>query len=79
MIFMFYYNRGFLQVCFKTLMLLTCFFVDCGLVVPAVSYPLRQRLLDAAEAEGLSTERQLEMIGRSACEMVMQLLGGAHR
>ena len=33
----------------------------------------------AAQRHGLSVQRQLEMVGRSASEMVMQLVGGSSR
>ena len=52
---------------------------DAGMVVPAVSYLTRCKLFAAAESFGLSKERQLEMVGRSASEMVMQLVGGVNR
>ena len=52
---------------------------DTGMVVPAVSYLTRCKLFAAAESFGLSKERQLEMVGRSASEMVMQLVGGVNR
>ena len=52
---------------------------DLGLVVPSVSYAVRSQLLAAAVKAGMSMQRQLEMVGRSAAEMTMQLLGGSHR
>lgn len=52
---------------------------DTGLVVPCIDYEMRRKLLYAAEKYGLSKARQLEMIGRSTSEMVLQLLGGSHR
>jgi len=36
-------------------------------------------LFSAAEKFGFTQERQIEMVGRSASEMVLQLLGGSHR
>lgn len=52
---------------------------DTGLVVPSIDYDLRNKLFDIGEACGFSAERRLEMIGRSAAEMVLQLLGGGSR
>ena len=52
---------------------------DTGLRVPTISYQMRSKLFEMAESNGLVKERQLEMIGRSASEMVMQLLGGVNR
>ncbi|CAH1796386.1 unnamed protein product [Owenia fusiformis] len=52
---------------------------DSGLVVPCMSYELRSRLFATAEKLGFSLQRQTEMVGRSACEMVMTLLGGGSR
>ena len=49
---------------------------DTGLVVPTISYEMRCKILSLAEQYGLSLERQVEMVGRSAAEMVLQLLGG---
>ncbi|XP_067665151.1 enhancer of mRNA-decapping protein 3-like [Haliotis asinina] len=55
------------------------FVTDAGLVVPSVTYQLRNKILSTAEQCGLSVDRQIEMVGRSASEMVLQLLGGSHR
>ncbi|XP_023930254.1 enhancer of mRNA-decapping protein 3 [Lingula anatina] len=52
---------------------------DAGLVVPCIPQDLRNKLFEKAEKAGFKTERLLEVVGRSACEMVLQLLGGAHR
>ncbi|XP_077515541.1 enhancer of mRNA-decapping protein 3 [Amblyomma americanum] len=52
---------------------------DAGLLVPSVSLQLRQRILEGAVQCGYSTERQMEMLGRAASEMVLQLLGGCRR
>uniref|UniRef100_A0A224YWS9 Enhancer of mRNA-decapping protein 3 n=1 Tax=Rhipicephalus zambeziensis TaxID=60191 RepID=A0A224YWS9_9ACAR len=52
---------------------------DTGLLVPSVSLQLRQQILEAAVQCGYSAERQLEMLGRAASEMVLQLLGGCRR
>lgn len=52
---------------------------DSGLVVPSISYEWRKKLFEAAEKLGFKQERQIEMVGRSACEMVLQLLGGSTR
>ena len=55
------------------------YFPDSGLIVPSVSYDLRSKMLALAEQSGLKVERQLETVGRSASEMVLQLIGGNHR
>lgn len=52
---------------------------DSGLVVPSVDPVVRNRLFDAAERNGFDRHRQTEMVGRSAAEMVLQLLGGGSR
>jgi len=52
---------------------------DSGLVIPSVQPPLRNRLLAAAARNGFDQGRQIEMVGRSAAEMVLQLLGGGNR
>lgn len=55
------------------------YFTDTGLVVPCIDYDMRNKIFDLAEAYGFSVERRQEMIGRSASEMVLQLLGGSSR
>jgi enhancer of mRNA-decapping protein 3 len=52
---------------------------DSGLVIPSVQPALRDRLFQLAEQSGYTSERRTEMIGRSAAEMVLQLLGGGSR
>ncbi|XP_071393945.1 enhancer of mRNA-decapping protein 3-like [Centroberyx affinis] len=52
---------------------------DSGLVVPSVSYELHKRLLLAAERQGLSLERRLEMTGVCSSQMALTLLGGPNR
>jgi len=52
---------------------------DSGLVVPSVQPSLRNRLIAVAETHGFDRGRQIEMVGRSAAEMVLQLLGGGNR
>jgi len=52
---------------------------DSGLVVPSVQPALRNRLLALAKRTGYDESRQTEMVGRSAAEMVLQLLGGGNR
>ena len=52
---------------------------DTGLVVPALSSNLRNRLFAAAEANGISRDRLVELVARSASEITIQLLGGSHR
>ncbi|CAJ1048746.1 enhancer of mRNA-decapping protein 3-like isoform X1 [Xyrichtys novacula] len=52
---------------------------DSGLVVPSIPYELHKRLLAAAEHQGLTLERRLEMIGVCSCQMALTLLGGPNR
>ncbi|KAM3877387.1 enhancer of mRNA-decapping protein 3-like isoform 2-T2 [Diretmus argenteus] len=52
---------------------------DSGLVVPSVSYELHKRLLAAAEWQGLTVERRLEMTGVCSSQMALTLLGGPNR
>ena len=52
---------------------------DSGLVVPSVQPAVRTELLAAARRSGFDRGRQIEMVGRSAAEMVLQLLGGGNR
>ena len=52
---------------------------DSGLVVPSVQPALRNRLMAVAKRNGFDEGRQTEMVGRSAAEMVLQLLGGGNR
>lgn len=52
---------------------------DSGLVVPSVQPALRSKLMAAAVRSGFGRGRQIEMVGRSAAEMVLQLLGGGNR
>ena len=52
---------------------------DAGFVVPGISYETRCKLMDIGEKYGLSKAKRLEMVGRSASEMVLQLVGGVHR
>lgn len=48
---------------------------DDGLIIPSVTHELRRQLFSAAERRGLSCERQIELMGRAATEMALQLLG----
>ena len=52
---------------------------DAGLVVPALSYQLRERCMAAAEAKGISRDRLIEIVARSGTEVAIQLLGGSRR
>ena len=55
------------------------FYSDEGLVVPSITYELRNCLFKSAEKLGFKSERIIEMVGRSACEMVLTLIGGSNR
>ncbi len=52
---------------------------DTGLIVPAVSGELREKLEKVADAKGLGLERVTELIARAATDLAVQLFGGAHR
>jgi len=52
---------------------------DNGLVVPSIALGLRERLMLAAEARGISRERMAELMARSVADMTIQMLGGARR
>jgi len=55
------------------------FVTDTGLIVPSISLETKSKLFLLAEGYGFTRERRSEMIGRSAGEMVLQLLGGSNR
>lgn len=55
------------------------YLTDTGLVIPAASLGLRERLVAAAEARGISKERLTELVARASTELSMQLLGGSRR
>lgn len=48
---------------------------DDGLIIPSITHELKRQLFSAAEKRGLSCERQIELMGRAATEMALQLLG----
>ncbi|CAG9862579.1 unnamed protein product [Phyllotreta striolata] len=52
---------------------------DDGLIIPSISRPLRKKLWEVAERVGLTWEKRIDLIGRAATEISMQLLGGGHR
>jgi len=52
---------------------------DAGLVVPGISSGLRDRLMLAAEARGISRERMTELVARSVSDLTIQMLGGERR
>ena len=54
-------------------------FSDDGLVIPSITPDLRHQLFSMADQLGVTEERQAELMGRAATEMVLQLLGGARR
>lgn len=51
------------------------FVSDDGLIIPSITQELRRQLFAAAEKRGLSQERQMELMGRAATEIALQLLG----
>lgn len=55
------------------------YITDTGFVVPSITPPLRKYLLGLAEGHGLSGERQIEIMGRAATEMILQFIDGEHR
>jgi len=52
---------------------------DSGLIVPCINRKLQVKILTLAAKHGFSEERQVEAAGRSACEMLLQLVGGSQR
>ncbi|XP_074650254.1 enhancer of mRNA-decapping protein 3-like [Tubulanus polymorphus] len=52
---------------------------DRGLVVPSITYSMKVKIQQTAERFGFVAQRQLEALGRSTAEMVLQLIGGSHR
>ncbi len=52
---------------------------DSGLLIPAVSPELRERIDKTMEAKGIHAERVTELMARSTVELALQLFGGAHR
>lgn len=52
---------------------------DSGLIVPSVTRAARSAILSAATDAGFAEQQLTDMLGRSACEMVLQLIGGSHR
>ncbi|XP_005093985.1 enhancer of mRNA-decapping protein 3 [Aplysia californica] len=55
------------------------YYTDNGLVVPSISFELREQVCDTAAHHGLTRSRQIEAFGRAATEMVIHLIGGSHR
>ncbi|XP_015603686.1 enhancer of mRNA-decapping protein 3 [Cephus cinctus] len=52
---------------------------DDGLVIPSITLELHRQLIGAADRLGISWERRVELLGRAGAEIILQLLGGAHR
>ncbi|XP_063994944.1 enhancer of mRNA-decapping protein 3 [Diachasmimorpha longicaudata] len=52
---------------------------DDGLVIPSITLELHRQLIGAADRLGVSWERRVELLGRAGAEIILQLLGGAHR
>lgn len=52
---------------------------DAGLIVPAISLSMRERLLNVLSDHGFDISKQAELMGRAATDLCLQLLGGAHR
>ena len=55
------------------------YLTDAGLMVPAISYKLRERFMAAAEAKGITRDRLIELVARTGTELSIQLLGGSRR
>jgi len=55
------------------------FVTDSGLVVPAVSVKLRERLNAVIANHGLGLDKQCEVMARAATELSIHLIGGQHR
>ncbi|KAK9872344.1 hypothetical protein WA026_017804 [Henosepilachna vigintioctopunctata] len=52
---------------------------DDGLIIPCLNQNLRKKLFEHVEKAGISWERRVELMGRAATEISIQLLGGGHR
>ncbi|KAK0168408.1 hypothetical protein PV327_002211 [Microctonus hyperodae] len=52
---------------------------DDGLIIPSITIDLHRQLIGAADRLGISWERRVELLGRAGAEIILQLLGGAHR
>ncbi|KAL3288298.1 hypothetical protein HHI36_002746 [Cryptolaemus montrouzieri] len=52
---------------------------DEGLIIPCISRTLRSKLFECVDKAGLNWERRIELMGRAATEISIQLLGGGHR
>ncbi|XP_058804145.1 enhancer of mRNA-decapping protein 3 [Phymastichus coffea] len=52
---------------------------DDGLIIPSITLELQRQLIGAADRLGISWERRVELLGRAGTEIILQLLGGAHR
>ncbi|XP_033121194.1 enhancer of mRNA-decapping protein 3-like [Anneissia japonica] len=52
---------------------------DEGFVVPSISQDLHEKLLINAEKSGITVERRIEAVGRTAAVMALQVLGGVNR
>jgi len=52
---------------------------DAGLIVPAISMNMRERLQSVLEEHGFDMSKQTELMGRAATDLCLQLMGGAHR
>lgn len=64
-------ETGLMGILFTTL--------DSGLIVPSIPLTLRDKLLATAASLGFTFDRQNELFGRAASDMILQLLGGSHR
>lgn len=52
---------------------------DDGLIIPSIPLIVRNRVQTAAEAYGLTWERQIDVLSRGSADIALQLLGGARR
>ncbi|XP_060536222.1 enhancer of mRNA-decapping protein 3 isoform X2 [Cylas formicarius] len=52
---------------------------DDGLIIPSISRTLRKKLFEVADRVGLTWDKRIELMGRAATEISIQLLGGGHR
>lgn len=55
------------------------FATEDGFIIPAITLSLKMKLYAAAERAGLSTHQLVETAGICACQMAIQLVGGALR
>ncbi|XP_055376288.1 enhancer of mRNA-decapping protein 3 [Condylostylus longicornis] len=57
----------------------TDFVTDEGLIIPTIPLAVRNKIQDVAERNGLTRERQMDIMARGIADLAILLLGGARR